>query len=60
MALNYAVGWRVRVVLNDGAVHEGHVEIKCGMKDVGDWFVLLDDGTTVCVREWQIERIKPC
>lgn len=57
MALNYTHGWRVRVVLQSGEVVEGTVDIKCGMKDVGDWFVRLDDGTQVCVREWQMEKI---
>lgn len=57
MPLNYADGWRVRVVLNDGTFHEGNVSIKCGNKELGDWFVTLDDGTQVCVREWQMERL---
>lgn len=57
MALNYSPGWRVRVVLHDGVVHEATVAIKCGLKDVGDWFVELENGEQVPVREWQMERI---
>lgn len=57
MALNFASGWRVRVVLNDGQVHEATVEIKCGNKQMGDWFVVLDSGEQACVREWQMERM---
>lgn len=44
-------------MLNDGESHYATVEIKCGMKDVGDWFVTLDDGTMIVVREWQMERL---
>lgn len=57
LALNFSTGWRVRVVLNDGNVHEATIEIKCGLKDLGDWFVRLEDGTQACVREWQMERL---
>lgn len=55
MALNFAPGWKVRVVLNDGEVHYATVEIKCGNKQLGDWFVVLEDGSQACVREWQME-----
>lgn len=57
MALNFAHGWRVKVIMNDGSIREGTVDIKCGIKDVGDWFVVFDDGTQMPVREWQMERI---
>lgn len=57
MALNFAEGWLVRVLLSDGEIEVGTVEIKCGNKDQGDWFVVLDDGRQVCVREYQMERI---
>lgn len=58
MALNFAHGWRVRVLLTEGALVEGTVDIKCGMKDQGDWFVTLDDGRQVLVREYQMERVQ--
>lgn len=59
MALNFASGWRVRVLLPDGNLHEATVDIKCGNKQMGDWFVILDrDGTQACVREGQMERIE--
>lgn len=57
MALNFAHGWRVRVMLADAEFHDGTVDIKCGARDQGDWFVILDDGRQVCVREYQMERI---
>ena len=56
MALNFADGWPVRVLIGT-SMYEGRIDIKCGNRAEGDWFVILEDGRQVCVREWQIERI---
>lgn len=50
-------GQRVRVLLTDGDLVSGITEVRCGMRDQGDWFVILEDGRQVCVFHSQMEPV---
>lgn len=50
----YKPGDYVRVLLEQG-IAEGIVDIRCGMREQGDWFVRLAGGEMVIVFHSQME-----